>query len=215
MQPAEQLADGLARLGLEPAPGVAAKLLAYLDLLAKWNRTYRLTAVHQVAPAISQHLLDSLAIVPHLVGPTLLDVGSGGGMPGLPLAILRPDLRTLLLDASSKKAAFLKQAAIELDLTNIAVHCGRVEDYRPAAGFTTITARAFSTLAEFVAASHHLLADGGRWLAMKGVRPDAEMAQLAADVRVEAVHRLVVPGIAGERHLVVLASRRAGQGGER
>lgn len=209
MGPPEQLARGLAQLGVALAPGVQEKLLAYLGLLGKWNRTYRLTAVHDLTQAVSHHLLDSLAVLPYVGGPTLLDVGSGGGMPGLPLAIVRPDLRTVLLDASEKKTAFLKQAAIELDLANIAVHCGRVEQYRPPSAFATITARAFSTLAELVGASHHLLASGGHWLALKGVRPEAEMAQLPADVRVEAVHRLAVPGVAGERHLVVLGSCRA------
>ncbi len=213
MRPPEQLARGLALLGIDPAPGVEDKLLAYLALLGKWNRTYRLTAVHDLAQAISHHLLDSLAVLPYVGGPSLLDVGSGGGLPGLPLSIVRPELRTVLLDASAKKTAFLKQAAIELDLANIVVHCGRVEHYRPTFAFATITARAFSTLAELVGGSHHLLVRGGHWLAMKGIRPEAEIAQLPSDVRLEAVHRLIVPGVDGERHLVVLGSGRAGQDG--
>jgi 16S rRNA (guanine527-N7)-methyltransferase len=122
------------------------KLLAYAALLDKWNRTYRLTGLKDPSLAVSHHLLDSLAILPFVEGTALLDVGSGGGMPGIPLAIARPELRVVLLDSNAKKTAFLQQVAIELGLANIAVHCGRVEAYRPVARFPTISARAFSDL---------------------------------------------------------------------
>ena len=214
MSPEAQLAQGLLVLGLDLPGAARIKLLDYLALLAKWNRTYRLTAVHDPSLAVSHHLLDSLAVLPFVEGATLLDVGSGGGMPGIPLAIARPALRVVLLDSNSKKTAFLQQVAIELGLGNIAVHCGRVEAYRPTTGFAAITARAFSHLAEFVQLSRHLLAEDGHWLAMKGVWPQDEIAGLPAGVRVDGVHRLAVPGVEGERHLVVMSIGHAGNSGD-
>ena len=210
MSQAAQLAEGLAALGLAlPAPA-QQKLLAYCALLEKWNRTYSLTALRDAQKAVSHHLLDSLSILPWVPTGRLLDVGSGGGMPGIPLAIARPELAVTLLDSNSKKAAFLQQAAIELDLPNISVHCGRVEQYHPSVGYeayTSVTSRAFSELAEFIACSEYLLAAEGIWLAMKGQYPHEEIAKLPNGVRVEAVHRLQVAGIAGERHLVLMCRR--------
>jgi 16S rRNA (guanine527-N7)-methyltransferase len=213
MNPAAQLAQGLAELGIDLPPAVQEKLLAYVALLYKWNKTYSLTALREQEKAISHHLLDSLAVLSYVPAGRLLDVGSGGGMPGIPLAIARPDLRVTLLDSNSKKAAFLQQATIELVLPNISVHCGRVEQYHPLFGFSAITARAFSELADFVGLSRHLLEPGGRWLAMKGVWPHDEIGRLPADVQVAAVHRLQVPGVEGERHLAVLRSAGAGSFG--
>lgn len=210
MTPAEQLAGGLAELGFALPAEAPEKLLAYAALLEKWNRTYSLTALRDPAKAVSHHLLDSLAILPHLahIGPgPLLDVGSGGGMPGIPLAIADPARSVTLLDSNSKKTAFLQQAAIELGLPNISVHCGRVEQYHPPVGFSAIVSRAFSEMAEFVRLTRHLLAADGRWLAMKGVSPEREIAALREDVQVDALIRLQVPGIEGERHLVVLKTR--------
>ncbi len=210
MSPAAQLAEGLAILGIVLPESGQRALLAYVALLEKWNRTFQLTAIKDPALAVSHHLLDSLAILPFVDVPTLLDVGSGGGMPGIPLAIACPQLRVVLLDSNSKKTAFLQQVVIELGLTNIAVHCGRVEEYRPAAGFALITARAFSDLAEFVKRSRHLLEKDGHWLAMKGVWPQDEIVRLPIDLRVNGVHRLEVPGVEGERHLVVMSSSHTG-----
>lgn len=207
MTPAEQLEVGLAAMGLALPAQAQEKLLAYVVLLYKWNRTYSLTALREQDKAVSHHLLDSLAVLLFVPEGRLLDVGSGGGMPGIPLAIARPELSVTLLDSNSKKSAFLQQAAIELGLPNISVHGGRVEQYHPAIGFSAITSRAFAELADFVGLTRHLLAPGGVWLAMKGVWPHEEIARLPSDVRVEAVHRLPVPGVDGERHLVVL--RRA------
>ncbi len=207
MMQAEQLAQGLAAMGLELPAECREKLLAYLALLYKWNKTFSLTALREQDKAVSHHLLDSLSIlpfVPDTPDTRLLDVGSGGGMPGIPLAIVRPDLRVTLLDSNSKKTAFLQQTAIELGLNNVCVHGGRVEQYHPADGFAAIVSRAFAELADFAALSRHLLAADGAWLAMKGVRPDGEIARLPGGVRVEAVHPLRVPGIDGERHLVVM-----------
>ncbi len=207
MTQAEQLERGLRELGVPLPPAAQEKLLAYAALLYKWNKTYSLTALREQDKAVSHHLLDSLAILPHVPVGNLLDVGSGGGMPGIPLAIARAEMPVTLLDSNSKKAAFLQQAAIELGLSNISVHCGRVEQYHPAVGFAAITSRAFSELADFVRLSRHLVTADGRWLAMKGVWPQEEMARLPAGIDVEAVHRLEVPDLAGERHLVVLKPR--------
>lgn len=206
MAPGEQLEQGLRILGIDLPAGAQRGLLDYAALLAKWNRTYQLTALRDPSLAVSHHLLDSLAVLPFVGGESLLDVGSGGGMPGIPLAIARPELRVVLVDSNSKKAAFLQQVAIELGLANIAVHCGRVEAYRSPAGFAVITARAFSDLAGLVKVSRPLLSAGGYWLAMKGVYPGAELALLPHEVVVNAVHRLVVPGVVGERHLVVISA---------
>jgi 16S rRNA (guanine527-N7)-methyltransferase len=204
MNPAAQLSRGLAAMRLELPEEGREKLLAYVALLHKWNRTYNLTALKDEGKALGRHLLDSLSILPFVPAGRLLDVGSGGGAPGIPLAIVRPDLPIVLLDGNSKKAAFLRQAAIELELTNVSVHGGRVEQYHPAEGFSAIVARAFAELADFVALSRHLPVADGVWLAMKGVWPHDEIARLPDDVRVDAVHRLDVPGVDGERHLVVL-----------
>lgn len=201
-----QLAQGLQELGIDLPPASQEKLLAYAALLYKWNKTYNLTALREPALAVSHHLLDSLAVLPYVETGTLLDVGSGGGLPGIPLAIVRPELRVTLLDSNSKKTAFLRQAAIELGLPNLTVHCGRVEQFQPAAKFHAITSRAFSELADFVTLSRHLLDAGGHWLAMKGVLPEEEIARLPSGVVVEGVHCLNVPGVEGERHLVVMCS---------
>ena len=210
----EQLQQGLAQMGIALPSAAQEKLLAYAALLYKWNKTFSLTAMREEEKAVSHHLLDSLAILPFVAGGNLLDVGSGGGMPGIPLAIACPELQVMLLDSNSKKTAFLRQAVIELGLSNVAVHCGRVEQYDPAIRFAAITSRAFAELADFVSLSGHLLADGGSWLAMKGVWPEGEIARLPSAVRVECVHRLAVPGVDGERHLVVMRRAGANDAGE-
>ncbi|MDX9706100.1 MAG: 16S rRNA (guanine(527)-N(7))-methyltransferase RsmG [Azospira sp.] len=206
----QQLATGLAALGIDLPADAQTKLLAYAAFLEKWNRTYSLTALRDPLLAVSHHLLDSLAILPYVTAANLLDVGSGGGQPGIPLAIARPELAVTLLDSNGKKTAFLQQAAIELGLKNVQVVTARVEAFRPPAPFAAITSRAFAELADFVSLTRHLLAPGGEWLAMKGVRPEAEMNKLRdlpGGVAVAAVHRLDVPGVDGERHLVVIRER--------
>lgn len=223
----QQLAAGIAALGLTLPDGAEAKLLAYLALLDKWNRVYNLTAVRDAERMVSHHLLDSLAAVPvfdeilaarprpnpppvgegandGLRPPTAIDVGSGGGLPGIPLAIARPELQVTLIDSIAKKTAFLLQAKAELGLANLQVVTGRVEDFRPESGFDVVTSRAFSDLKEFVALTRHLLKPTGRWLAMKGLYPNEEIAQLPAGVKVSADHELVVPGLEASRHLIVL-----------
>jgi len=200
----QQLAAGIAALGLALPDGAETKLLAYLALLDKWNRVYNLTAVREAERMVSHHLLDSLAAVPFFQGETILDVGSGGGLPGIPLAIARPELQVTLIDSIAKKTAFLLQAKAELGLSNLNVVTGRVEDFRPAARFDVITSRAFSDLKEFVTLTRHLLNPAGRWLAMKGLMPHEEIAYLPDWVKVSANHALVVPGLGASRHLVVL-----------
>ena len=202
----QQLKAGIAALGLALPEGGEAKLLAYLALLDKWNRVYNLTAVRDPERMVSHHLLDSLAAVPFFQGERVLDVGSGGGLPGIPLAIARPEVRVTLIDSIAKKTAFLLQAKAELGLANLAVVTGRVEDYRPDARFDVITSRAFSDLREFVALTRHLLKPGGCWLAMKGLYPNEEIAQLPPGVKVSADYELVVPGLDATRHLIVLES---------
>lgn len=199
-QPA--LAAGLATLGLNLPAAAQQKLLAFRDLLLKWNKIYNLTALRDPQQAISHHLLDSLVILPHVGAGNLLDVGSGGGLPGIPLAIARPELAVTMVDTVQKKATFLQQAAIELGLKNVAVHHARVEEM--SGQYAQISSRAFAELALFVSLTRHLLAPGGRWLAMKGVRPDAEINALPADILVEAVIPLTVPDLAAERHLIIL-----------
>jgi len=184
-----------------------AKLLAYLTLLEKWNRTHNLTAQHGRDRMLSHHLLDSLAVLPHL--PTrsamrLVDVGSGGGLPGIPLAIAKPDWHITLLDSNQKKSAFLRQAAAELNLANAVVVSARAEAYVPDRPFAAAISRAVSELAQFVEMAAHLVAPGGHLLAMKGRYPEAEIAALPSGVHVVATPRLRVPGIEGERHLVIL-----------
>ena len=214
MNPQEQLRHGLAEMGVDLPPAAQEKLLAYAALLYKWNKTFSLTAMGEQERGVSHHLLDSLAILPHVPAGSLLDVGSGGGMPGIPLAIVHPELSVTLLDSNSKKTAFLRQAAIELALPNISVHCGRVEQYHPPVGYAAITSRAFAELVDFVSLSRHLLAVGGRWLAMKGVWPVEEIARLPNDVSIENILRLQVPGVEGERHLAIMKCADANNAGE-
>lgn len=196
------LSSGLAELGLELSPAMQAQLLAFRDLLLKWNKTYNLTALRDPQQALSHHLLDSLAILPHVGPEPLLDVGSGGGLPGIPLAIARPELAVRMVDTVQKKATFLQQAAIQLGLKNVTVNHARVEELP--GQYAQISSRAFAELSLFVELSRHLLTPGGRWLAMKGVRPDAEIAALPADIVVERIIPLHVPGLEAERHLIIL-----------
>ncbi len=204
MTPAQQLHRGLAALGLAPGAAVEQRLLDFLALLGKWNRTYNLTAVRDPEEMVTRHLLDSLAIEPHLRGPRVLDVGTGAGLPGIPLALVHPELSFVMLDSLAKKIHFVRQAIAELGLTNAEAVQARVEDYRPAAPFDTVVARAFASIPDMLAHAGHLCARGGRFLAMKGGHPRAELDAVPAGFTVEVVHRLSVPGLDAERHLVVL-----------
>ncbi len=196
------LDQGLAELGLALPDAARQQLLAFRDLLLKWNKTYNLTALRDPELAISHHLLDSLVILPHVGPEPLLDVGSGGGLPGIPLAIARPELPVRMVDTVQKKTTFLQQAAIQLGLKNVAVDHARVETLN--GQYAQISSRAFAELKLFVDLTRHLLAPGGRWLAMKGVRPEDEIAALPSDIVVDAVIPLHVPGLDAERHLIIL-----------
>lgn len=197
------LQEGIAALKLKLPPEAATRLLDYLALLAKWNEVYNLTAIREKDRAVTHHLLDCLSVLPW-IGGRLVDVGSGAGLPGIPIAIARPDLEVVLLEASRKKAAFLEQARSELKLDNIAVVAERVEGWRPSAGFDVVISRALTEAGEFVRLASHLCAEGGRFLAMKGVYPYEELAQLPEGYAVEKVVRLAVPFLAAERHLVII-----------
>ena len=186
-----------------PSESQQLQLLDYLKLLEKWNQAYNLTAIRDPWAMVPRHLLDSLAALPYVRGSRLLDVGSGAGMPGMVLAIAKPDLHCTLLDSNGKKTRFLTQAKIELKLSNVEVVQARAEDYQTAQPFDCIISRAVGALAELVAQTRHLLAPGGLWLAMKGRRPEAELAALPTDMRA-TVHRLQVPGLKAGRHLVVM-----------
>lgn len=200
----EKLAEGLCQLKLELAPEMQAQLLKLIGLLHKWNKVHNLTAVREPSKMIVHHLLDSLAVLPHLAGKRLLDVGSGGGLPGIPMAIVEPGLEVTLLDSNHKKTGFLRQAVIDLGLKNVDVIAARVEQFRPNQLFDMVISRAFSELAEFVKLTRHLLAANGKFLAMKGVYPDEEIAALPLDIKVEDVISLDIPELGAKRHLVVM-----------
>jgi 16S rRNA (guanine527-N7)-methyltransferase len=205
MTPAAALDRGLGELALALPGDAAEKFLAYLELLAKWNKTYNLTAIRDPLQAVSHHVLDSLAVLRELPDRTgtLADVGSGGGLPGIPIAIAEPARRVTLNDANEKKGAFLRQAVIELGLTNATVHVGRVEEWRPAASFAVVISRGFASLVDFLAACRHLAAPSGVLAAMKGIYPGDELAQVPADCDCREVRRLKVPMLDAERHLVL------------
>ena len=205
MDLAGALAEGVDGLGIELPAAAQPKLLAYLELLHKWNRIYNLTAVREPSRMVSHHLLDCLAVLPHLAGESLLDVGSGPGLPGIPIAIARPRLDVALIESSQKKSAFLQQARLELKLDNVRVICDRVEAWQPARPFDVVISRAFSDLSEFIAAAARHVAPAGRLAAMKGVYPCEEIAKLPEGWRLQDVIPLTVPGLRAQRHLVLLS----------
>ncbi len=205
MSLSEDLHRGIDALGLVLPEGAEQKLLEYLTLLSKWNTTYNLTAVRDEAEMVSHHLLDSLAVLPHLGAiDTLADVGSGAGLPGMMLAIARPDLKVISIETSHKKAAFQQQAKMTLKLDNVSIHCGRVEHYKDTLSFGGIISRAFSSLADFIRLAGMLARSDGVLLAMKGRFPDEEIAQLPVDWKVAEAIRLDIPDLVAERHLIVL-----------
>lgn len=206
---------GATELGLSLEPAQAEQFARFAALLLRWNAVYNLTAIRDPQRLLTHHLLDCLAVLPALApyaatmpAARILDVGSGGGLPAIPLAIARPTWRVTALDAVEKKCAFLRHARAELRLTNLEVVHARVEAWQPApgeAGFDLITSRAFASLADFVASSRHLLAPGGFWAALKGVEPVAEAGALPADVRLAATVKLRVPLLDEQRHLLLIS----------
>ncbi len=198
----QRLTQGLDALDLALPEAVQTQLLAFRDLLARWNRTYNLTAVRDPAQMVVRHLFDSLAVAPYLQGERILDVGTGAGLPGVPLALAQPQRHFVLLDSQAKRARFLHQVVIALGIANIEVVQARVEDYQPDRPFDTIVSRAFSRIADFVQLAGRHCADFGVLLAMKGVQNEVELSCVSEPWRVAEIIRLEVPGLAGERHLI-------------
>jgi len=204
VDPKAQLERGLEELKLDIERAGRKKLLDFTELLEKWNRVYNLTGIRGTDQIVTGHLLDCLAIVRYVEGADALDVGSGAGFPGIPLAIARPEMRVTLLDSNQKKAAFLREAVSELMLDNATVICERVESWQPQEKFDLIVSRAFADLGDMIRLSRHLLAHGGAFAAMKGVLPKEEMENLPQGYRVHKVQRLSVPGLEAERHLILM-----------
>ena len=183
-------------------------LLEYVSLLKKWNSTYNLTALRDENQMISHHILDSLTLLPYVQNAhSMMDVGSGGGMPGIPTAICRPDLSITLLDSNTKKTTFLQQAVIELGLKNVTVASGRVETMYDKK-VDVVTSRAFAELHDFVALTKHLLNDHGYWAAMKGVYPYEELENLPKNIEVYQIDKLFVPTLDAERHMVLMRPKK-------
>jgi len=198
------LAKGLLELGFPLSAQQQALLLQYLVLMEKWNKVYNLTAVRDLTKMVGAHLLDSLSVVPLISGENVLDVGSGAGLPGVPIAVARPNWAVTLVDSSHKKAAFLRQAVADLGLKNADVVCERVESWAAPKDFGVIISRAFSDLGEFVSLTGRLLAPGGVLAAMKGLYPFEELERLPSGFRLKEVRVLKVPGLEAERHLVLI-----------
>jgi len=202
---AELVAGCRTLLGEEPAVKARDLLLQYLDLLTHWNKAYNLSAVRDPDEMVSRHLLDSLSVLPWLSGKSLLDAGTGAGLPGVPLAIMRPGLEVTLLDSAGKKIRFLRHVRRELQLANIHPLQQRLESFVPETRVECVISRAFSDLGRYAAAARHLLEPGSRLLAMKGRYPAAEMARLPGWIRVDRVEKLSVPGLHEQRHLVMMS----------
>lgn len=201
-----KLEVGAQQLGLDLPGAVIDKLLAYLELLVKWNKVHNLTAVRDPEEMVTLHLLDSLSVLPYVPAGRLLDVGSGAGLPGIILAICRPDLQVTTIDSVQKKASFMRQVKAELQIDNLQVVAGRVEQLKPELPFDTVISRAFSEIALFIKLTKHLIAEGGLWLAMKGQMPQGELE--AISLKPSKVELLAVPGLDAQRHLVFLPARQ-------
>jgi 16S rRNA (guanine527-N7)-methyltransferase len=199
-----KLERGLAELSLPLSAAATSLLLRHLELIRKWNKVYNLTAIHDPARMVVEHVLDSLSVVPYVRPSRGLDIGSGAGLPGIPLAIARPEWQVTLLDSSQKRCAFMRQAVIELGLRNVEVVASRIESFRPEIAYDTIVSRAFADTAEFAAAVHPFLADDGIMIAMKGLFPGEEASRLLPQVRLRDIRRIEVPGLKADRHLVIM-----------
>ena len=203
MSLAQTLSTGLGELRVVLPESSQGRLIQYLELIEKWNKIHNLTAIRGLEQMLTHHLLDSLAVLPHLGSArSLLDVGSGAGLPGIPLAMAQPELAVTLLDSSHKRQAFQLQCKAELGLGNVTAVHSRVEDYRNEPGFEVVISRAFSDLGDFVGAARHMCAPGGRLLAMKGLYPHDEIAKLPEGATVSQVSELKIPGLNASRHLI-------------
>ena len=199
------LDQGIKDMALDVTPEQQTRLMAYLQLMNKWNAVYNLTSLRDPRQMVTHHLLDSLAAVPAFANArNVLDVGAGGGLPGIVLAITRPDMNVSMIDTVHKKTAFLTQVKAELSLTNVTVHTMKVQDLVVSDKFDVITSRAFADLSDFVNWSGHLLAEGGKFIALKGVAPSEERERLPQDWRVVDLQPLWVPRLEAERHLVFI-----------
>lgn len=183
---------------------IQEKMTAYLNLMNQWNRVFNLTAIHNPQDMVLLHILDSLAINSFLHGNRIIDVGSGAGLPGIPLAMINPEKKFVLLDSNSKKTHFLTQAVINLKLKNVEVVHARCEEFHPEKGFDSIVTRAFASIEDMLIATKHLLTPNGQFLAMKGVYPELELQQISDDFKVLATHSIKIKGLDAERHLVCL-----------
>lgn len=204
MTAAEQLADGIRQMGLDVSAQAQQQLLQYLALLQKWNKVYNLTAVRDPQEMVTLHLLDSLSVLPYIKGHNLLDVGSGAGLPGVVIAICKPDLQVTTIDTVQKKAIFMRQVKGELGLDNLSVVHARVEEHHPQQPYDQVISRAFSEIALLMQLTKHLIAKGGEWLAMKGLVPTQELAVLAE--KPNAIVPLQVAGLEAQRHLLIFDS---------
>jgi 16S rRNA (guanine527-N7)-methyltransferase len=204
VDPAELLDEGLYELELEERLGGDELLMEYVTELMNWNRVYNLTSVRKPTDIVSRHILDSLTILPHLNGKRILDIGTGAGLPGIPLAIACPECDIVLLDSSSKKLRFVQQTLGILKLDNVTVEDCRVEEYQPETLFDTVICRAFSDLPDFYRYAARLCNEGGKMLAMKGVYPMTEVECLDDKSVIDEVVTLKVPGLEAERHLVIM-----------
>jgi 16S rRNA (guanine527-N7)-methyltransferase len=202
---ADRLRTGIHEMALDVPDGAQATLLDYLELMAKWNQAYNLTAIRDPLDMVDKHLLDSLSLLPHVADAPLLDVGAGAGLPGLVLAILRPELEVTLVDAVAKKVRFMEHTIRTLRLNHARALHSRVEALGGQYG--QITSRAFASLADFLDLTRHLLTPSGRWLAMKGQIPHDELSKLPAWAEVVETARLNVPAVLGERHLIILRDK--------
>lgn len=198
------LTAGARSLKLRTSPEARAAMIDYLKQLEAWNGTYNLTAVRRPEDMVVRHLLDSLTVLPYLAGDEIADIGSGAGLPGIPLALARPGKRVTLIESNGKKAAFLRHAVRALSLGNVTVIQQRVEDYKPARGYDSVVCRAFATANAAVHLAGHLCRPGGRMVLMKGRDPASELGELPAGFRVGEVASVTVPGLDAERHIVAL-----------
>jgi len=203
-----QLQQGVEAMGLNETKLPLQDYLSYIELLVQWNSAYNLTAIRGPEKMLAYHVLDSLSILPFIHGNDCLDIGTGAGLPGIILALAKPDTQWVLLDGNNKKTRFVQQAVITLNLKNVEVICSRIEKYQPEHYFSTIVSRAFGSLHAFYTCSHHLLAPGGSLLAMKGPEPENEISALSAEGVSTKVTPLSVPGVTAGRTLVQIMPRR-------
>ena len=202
----EQIRVGVQSMGLTINDQQVSQLAEYLTLFDKWNKAYNLSAIRKVPEMVSRHILDSLSVVPYIAVEKIIDVGTGGGLPGIPLAIIFPEKQFTLLDSNGKKTRFLFQVKTQLQLGNVTIENARVEKYHPEQKFDAVISRAFSSLKDMTDNCHHLLAEYGLFYAMKGVYPEHELREVEKHYKVSASHPLQVPGEEGQRHLLVLTS---------